>query len=170
MKYLFELNTDLFETNILNLRVVIGVVVTVIGDVVKIILDDRKTIIIAKLEEADQAAREMETKLAESRENLILAKRKVQEILIQAEKTIERETSILQKQLDADLDSLTVKFCQSVYLEQRRIVKFISQQIIQVSLQNASSKLKKLLSISKSIELNEGYIRDNFLTLYSNKQ
>jgi F0F1-type ATP synthase membrane subunit b/b' len=56
----FGIKTDLFETNILNLRVVLGIVVTFVGDALRTLLDQRKQIILLTLQEVDQKAKEVQ--------------------------------------------------------------------------------------------------------------
>jgi len=76
----FGINTDIFETNILNLAVVIGVVVTFVGGNLTAILDERKNTIVNNLQEATQRALEAEEKLNQARTQLEAAKTKAQEI------------------------------------------------------------------------------------------
>jgi len=76
----FGINTDIFETNIINLAAVIGVVVTQVGGGLTAILDDRKNTIVNNLQEATQRALEAEEKLNQARTQLELAKTKAKEI------------------------------------------------------------------------------------------
>lgn len=76
----FGINTNIFETNIINLSVVVGVVVTFVGNNLTAILDERKKTIINNLEEATQRALEAEQKLSLARTQLEQAKKKAEEI------------------------------------------------------------------------------------------
>ena len=76
----FGINTNIFETNIINLAVVVGVVVTFVGNNLSTILDERKKTIINNLEEATQRALEAEQKLSLARTQLEQAKKKAEEI------------------------------------------------------------------------------------------
>jgi F-type H+-transporting ATPase subunit b len=76
----FGINTDIFETNILNLAVVIGCVVTFVGGNLTAILDERKNTIVNNLQEATQRALEAEEKLNQARTQLETAKTKAEEI------------------------------------------------------------------------------------------
>jgi F-type H+-transporting ATPase subunit b len=76
----FGINTDIFETNILNLAVVVGVVVTFVGGNLTAILDERKNTIVNNLQEATQRALDAEEKLNQARTQLEAAKIKAQEI------------------------------------------------------------------------------------------
>ena len=66
MRQGFGFNTDLFETNVLNLAVVVGIVVTVVGDAVQSLLDQRRQNILSTLAEADKKAREAQKRLEEA--------------------------------------------------------------------------------------------------------
>ena len=72
----FGINTDIFETNIINLAAVIGIVVSFVGSNLTAILDDRKKTILNNLQEATQRALEAEEKLNQARLQLESAKKK----------------------------------------------------------------------------------------------
>jgi F-type H+-transporting ATPase subunit b len=76
----FGINTNIFETNIINLAAVIGVVISFVGSNLTAILDDRKKTIINNLEEANQRAIEAAEKLAIAKTQLETAKNKAKEI------------------------------------------------------------------------------------------
>jgi F-type H+-transporting ATPase subunit b len=67
MRHGFGLNTILFETNILNLIVVVRIVVTVVGDALRNLLDQRRKVILSTLQEADKKAREAQNRLEEAK-------------------------------------------------------------------------------------------------------
>lgn len=76
----FGINTNIFETNIINLAAVIGVVISFVGSNLTAILDDRKKTIVNNLEEANQRAIEAAEKLSIARAQLETAKKKAKEI------------------------------------------------------------------------------------------
>jgi F-type H+-transporting ATPase subunit b len=76
----FGINTNIFETNIINLAAVIGIVISFVGSNFTALLDDRKKTIINNLQEANQRAIEAEEKLNQARALLESAKKKAQEI------------------------------------------------------------------------------------------
>lgn len=86
----FGINTNIFETNIINLAAVVGIVVSFVGNNLSALLDDRKKTILSNLEEANQRALEAQEKLNKAKANLELAKKKAQEI---REEGIARATS-----------------------------------------------------------------------------
>jgi F-type H+-transporting ATPase subunit b len=76
----FGINTNILETNLINLAAVIGVVISFVGGNLTAILDDRKKTIVNNLQEATQRALEAEEKLNLARTQLESAKKKAQEI------------------------------------------------------------------------------------------
>ena len=62
----FGFNTNLLETNVLNLSVVVAVVVIYIGDALKSLLANRKQTILNNFQEADKRALEAENRLKEA--------------------------------------------------------------------------------------------------------
>ncbi len=76
----FGINTNIFETNIINLAVVIGIVISFVGSNLTALLEDRKKTIVNNLQEANQRALEAQEKLNQARAQLELAKKKAQEI------------------------------------------------------------------------------------------
>jgi len=69
-------NTNILETNIINLSVVIGVVVSFGGDALRSLLENRKQTILNNLREADQRANEAQEKLSQARTQLEFAEKK----------------------------------------------------------------------------------------------
>lgn len=76
----FGINTNIFETNIINLAAVIGVVISFVGSNLTAILDERKKTIVNNLEEANQRALEAAEKLTIAKTQLEAAKKKAKEI------------------------------------------------------------------------------------------
>jgi PII-like signaling protein len=57
MRHGFGFNTNLLETNVLNLSVVVRIVVKVVGDALRELLDQRRKAIVSTLTEADKKKR-----------------------------------------------------------------------------------------------------------------
>jgi F-type H+-transporting ATPase subunit b len=76
----FGINTNIFETNIINLAVVVGIVVSFVGNNLSALLDDRKKTILSNLEEANQRALEAQEKFNNAKAQLGFANKKAQEI------------------------------------------------------------------------------------------
>jgi F-type H+-transporting ATPase subunit b len=166
----FGVNTNLLETNVLNLAVVVGVVIKVVGDSLRSLLDQRRQTILSTLREADLKAKEAKERLEAAQRTLDEARLRVQEIRIQTVQAIEREKSIAQKQLEADLHRLRDRRDQAIQLERQRTIQLISHQISNLALNSAENILLNALgsqssSGSKQKELNEMHVRKTFCQL-----
>jgi F-type H+-transporting ATPase subunit b len=166
----FGLNTNLLETNVLNLAVVVGVVVKVVGDSLRSLLDQRRRTILSTLQEADLKAKEAKQRLEAAQRTLEEARSRVQEIRIQTVQAIEREKSAAQKQLEGDLRRLREGRDQAIQLERQRATQFISYQISTLALNSAEDILwntlnSKSTSSVKQKELNEMYVRETLCQL-----
>ncbi len=76
----FGFNTNIFETNVINLAAVIAIVISFVGPNLTNLLEERKKTILNNLEEANQRALEAQQRLTEARAQLDLAKTKAQKI------------------------------------------------------------------------------------------
>jgi F-type H+-transporting ATPase subunit b len=137
----FGINTNILETNIINLSVVIGVVVSFGGDALRSLLDNRKETILANLQEADLRAKEAQEKLAAARLQLEQAQAKAKEIRQQGTITAEQEKQLCIKQAEADMARLEDVKQQTLRLQQQRAMSQVSQQVIALALQKVREKL-----------------------------
>ena len=72
----YGINTNIFETNVINLAAVVAVVVSFVGKNLSALLDERKKTIFSNLEEANLRAKEAQEKLAFAKSQLELAQKK----------------------------------------------------------------------------------------------
>jgi len=90
----FGINTNIFETNLINLAAVIGIVVSFAGSNLNALLEDRRKTILSNLEEANQRAIKAQEKLQNAKAQLELSKKKAQEI---REEGVSRASNEIQK-------------------------------------------------------------------------
>lgn len=98
----FGLNTNILETNVINLAVVIGVVVSFVGDAVRELLKNRKQTILDNLREADNRALEAQEKLTEAKNQFELAQQKAKEIREQGLIAAEQDKNLAIKQAEEE--------------------------------------------------------------------
>jgi F-type H+-transporting ATPase subunit b len=166
----FGFKTDLFETNILNLAVVVAVVITFVGDALRTLLDQRREIILLTLQEVDQKARRVQAQLERARELVETSRLRAQEIQTQTIKTIEQEEITIQEQLKEDLARLQESGRQRIQLERQRIIQTIAQQVANITLIMVENTLltafgRQGKAIAKQKELNDMHVRDTFRQL-----
>ena len=166
----FGFNTNLLETNVLNLAVVIGVVIKVVGDSLRSLLEQRRKTILSTLQEADLKAREAKQRLEAAQRTLEEARSRVQEIRMQTIQAVEREKSAAQEQLERDLNRLRNRRDQAIQLERQRETQLVSYQVFSLALNSAEDILLNALrsqgpSNWKQKELNEMHVRKTFCQL-----
>jgi F-type H+-transporting ATPase subunit b len=170
IRYSFGLNTNLFETNVLNLAVVVGIVVTVVGDALRTLLDQRRQVILSMLQEADKKARDSQKRLEDARRAVEMARLLAQEIRTQATQVIEQESLIRQKQLEEDFQRLQERRSQSIVLARQQAIQSIVNEVSQLAVASAENILLDALGPNGKIylkqkDLNEIHMRENFYKL-----
>lgn len=76
----FGINTNIFETNVINLAAVVAVVISFVGKNLSALLEERKKTIVSNLQEASQRAMEAQEKLSQAKAQLELAQKKAKDI------------------------------------------------------------------------------------------
>jgi F-type H+-transporting ATPase subunit b len=152
------------------LAVVIGVVIKVVGDSLRSLLEQRRRTILSTLQEADLKAKEANQRLEAAQRTLEEARSRVQEIRIQTVQAVEREKSVAQSRLERDLRRLRDRRDQAIQIERQRTTQLISYQVSSLALNSAETILLNSLnpqeaSNLKQKELNEMYVRKTFCQL-----
>ena len=168
----FGLNTNILETNVLNLLVVFWVVVTFVGDAFRTTLDQRRETVLSTLQEADQKIREAQELLEKARKAVETARTRAQEIRAQADQLAEQESVAIQKQLKRDLQRLIERGRQTINLEKQSALQSIAKNVARLALNSAEKSLIADLKpkgpiSSKQKELNEMHVSETFLQLKS---
>jgi F-type H+-transporting ATPase subunit b len=163
----FGLNTNLFETNVFNLAVVLGIVVTVVGDAFSNLLDQRRRIILRTLKETDEKVIDAQKRLEKSRKAVEVSRLRARSIRAQANRMADLENSIVRQQLKDDLARLQEKSRQTLQYERQRKIQSIVKNIADASLASAENILLEILWTqgqgrvsSRQKKLNEIHVRE----------
>ncbi len=140
----FGINTNIFETNVINLAAVVAIVISFVGKNLSSLLEDRKKNILSNLQEASLRATEAQEKLAQAKAQLELAQKKAKEI---------REEGILKATQE-------VKNCVSQHEQRLSLLEDFKQETIQFYQQKAFKQaymyvISRIMSIVKE-RLNSG--------------
>lgn len=138
----FGFNTNILETNVINLAVVIAIVVSVVGDAVRELLKNRKETIISNLREADRRASEALEKLTSAQAQLEEAKTKAEEIRNQGIFAAEQEKALCIKQAEEEKTRLIQGKHDTIRLQQQKAIDQISQQIISLAIEQVRVKFQ----------------------------
>ena len=118
----FGFNTNLLETNILNLAVVLPLVFSLGKDTLTSILDTRREKILSSLRSADDRFKQAQLELDAAKSELALAAEKVKEIQSEGQKTLEAlrlEETKRYEELHQRFDDLKEE---TVRLEEEKVV------------------------------------------------
>ena len=138
----FGINTNIFETNVINLAVVITVVISFVGDAVRELLDNRKKTILQNICAADARAQEVQEKIQQAMAQLQAAEKKASEIRSQGLVSADREKKLCIQQAEEEATRLKQVKEDTIRLQQQKAIQQISQQIVVLSLQQVREKLQ----------------------------
>lgn len=163
----FGFNTNVLETNILNLAVVWWVVLTVVVDSLNTLLADRKR----RLNDVDVALRLKLDTLAKQKE---LFQKSVEEAQEQAKRIREKAVrdavqagALVTEQMENEWQQILERSNQAVQIARQRAKAAITKQTVQLVLRSVQTNLSSRLipddgSTSKQVALNEQYVRTVF--------
>ena len=141
----FGFNGNILETNILNLSVVIGIVVSFGGDALKALLENRRQTVLSTLEQANQRAKEAKQRLEEAITQLTAAERKAEDIRQQGFLAAEKEKKDLLAQTEGDVKRLEESKEETIALQQQKAVAQVSRAVVKLALTRVRDKLTSRL-------------------------
>ena len=144
----FGFNTNILETNVLNLAVVLAIVITYVGDALRGLLANRKQTILNNFREADQRASEAQDRLNQARLQLEKAKTKADEISQQAIFTVDQEKKQILLQTQEDIKRLSILQQETLKFEQQKAQNELAQKLVRLALQQVREKLQQRLNSS----------------------
>ena len=133
----FGFNTNILETNVLNLAVVVPAVFVLGKDTLTSILETRREKILASLRSADDRFKAAQLELDAAKSELARAKDKVAEIQAEGRQTI----SALRLEEEKRFAEVSVRFSslkeETIRLEEEKVVNTFRQQLISVAFEKA---------------------------------
>ena len=154
----FGINTNIFETNIINLAAVIGIVVSFVGSNLTALLEDRKKTIVNNLQEANQRAIEAQEKLNQARTQLELAKKKAQEIREEGIQRATQEINTVVSQHEIRLAKLDEFKEETLSFYQQKAFKEAYLYVISRIMTRVREKLNSGLDSTYHVVVNNFYV------------
>lgn len=153
-----QFNTNLLETNVINLVVVIGIVISFVGDALKSLLNNRQNLILSNLEEADKKAANAEKKLIDVRSRFEAAKIKAQEIKDQSINTVKKDKIHFQTKTQEAIQKLKILKTETLAFQQQKALNILSKKVIALSLTQVKEKLRSRHDLKFQNAINNFYI------------
>ena len=144
----FGFNGNILETNILNLGVVLGIVVSLGGDTLRSLLSNRQEGISKNLQQAEERAQEAKQRVLEAKSQLEKAQKKAVEINEQGKATVDKEKKDSVNRKKEELFRLTEKKEQILHVEEQKAVSQVYNQLVKRVMDEAKNKLLRLDSQS----------------------
>lgn len=154
----FGINTNILETNIINLAAVIGIVVSFVGNNLTAILDDRKKTILNNLQEATQRALEAEEKLNQARTQLESAKKKAEEIRQEGVSRATQEINTVVNQHEIRLSKLQEFKEETLSFYQQKAFKEAYLYVISRIMTRVRERLNSGLDSTYHVVVNNFYV------------
>jgi F-type H+-transporting ATPase subunit b len=139
----FGINTNILDTNVLNLAVVLAIVISVLGDAVRDLLSNRRRTIMANLTAADDKAQEIVDRLDAARRQLDEARQAALEIRREALDAAEREKANTIAQAEAEGQRLQTLCDDRLRFQLQKATERVSRRIIAGSVEDALKSLER---------------------------
>jgi F-type H+-transporting ATPase subunit b len=148
----FGINTNLLETNVINLAVVVGVLIYFGGDVLTSLLTNRKETIMKSITDAEVRFQDATDKLNNAKEQLELAKTKAAEIRAQGLVTAEQGAKTLLERAEEDIKRLEETKQTTIRVEEEKAVNQVCEKVSRLALSKAITKVKTRLAKDKNLQ------------------
>nr|AMN09148.1 ATP synthase CF0 B subunit [Rotundella rotunda] len=154
----FGINTNIFDTNIINLAAVVAVVISFVGQNLTALLEDRKKTILGNLEEASLRAAEAQERLKGAKAQLELAKKKAKEIREDGVLRAQGEVNNCVTQHEARLSQLDEFKNETVQFYQQKAFKQAYMYVIGRIMSRVKERLNSGLDSTYHVVVNNFYV------------
>lgn len=142
----FGINTDIFETNIINLIIFVGALVVYGSKFLSEVLSNRQQKVVSSIQEAEDRLQQAEVRLAEAQKQLDQITMVVDSIKTEAQTAgTTLQTSILMQGKE-DIERLTANAKLTISNTEVQVKRQILQQITALTIQRVSSQFKDVLN------------------------
>lgn len=142
----FGINLDIFEANLINLIIVIGVLFYFGRGFVGNILNERRSGIEQAIKEAEQRQKDAAAALADQQQKLTQAQTEAEHILAQAETTAKAAKETILAQATLDVERMKADSGREVETERQKVIGELRGVIAARALQKVESQLAGGLS------------------------
>lgn len=137
----FGLNTNILETNLVNLAIVVGILVYFGRGLLTKTLGDRRSAIETAIKEAEERRQQAASRLAEEQQKLAQAQQEATRIRAAAEERAAAARAAILEQSERDIERLRESVSQDVDAERARAIAELRQRVTAMALQKAEADL-----------------------------
>jgi F-type H+-transporting ATPase subunit b len=140
------LNTDIFEANLINLAIVIGVVVYFGKDFLGKVLSERSAAITAEIKESETRKQTALQTQSEQEQKIAQAEAEAQKIVSTAEEGAKKTTAEILAQAVLEIERLEASASQDTNSSQERAIAELRQRVVELSLKQVEQELQAQLT------------------------
>jgi F-type H+-transporting ATPase subunit b len=142
----FGLNLDLFETNIINLAILVGVLVVFGRKLLTNILNERQAAIATAIQEAEQRAQQAASALSQVQEKLTQAQAEAQRIRQASEESAKNAKEAILAKAVVDVQRLKESAAADLNTERDKAIAQLRSRVVAMALQKAEAQLRGSIS------------------------
>ena len=143
----FGINTDIFDTNIINLAVLWAIILYAGSDFLTSTLSDRQQKIVTALQEAEEQLSYSKARLAEAEKQVAQTETSITEIKAEAEAAAQTLKESILQEGKKDIESIALKGKSNIAVLEANVRAQIQQTIADLALKRVVSKLKQNLTL-----------------------
>jgi F-type H+-transporting ATPase subunit b len=141
-----SLNTDIFETNVINITLLVGGLFYLLSGALSESLSERQQKILGAIQESEERLQEAEKRLTESETQLTQAQMVIDSIKSDAEKTASQVKSSILTDGKAEIERLTSTAKSQINTIEARVRKQISDYVVTLALKRITMQLEGKLN------------------------
>lgn len=142
----FGINFDIFETNLINLAIVIGVLIYFGKGFLGSKLEERREAIESAIKDAEARQKKAASALAEQQQKLQMAKKEAEKIKSDAKTNAEAAREAVLAQSAKDIERLKAATQQDMSSQQERVMQELRQRVSAMAMEKVRSRLPDVLN------------------------
>jgi F-type H+-transporting ATPase subunit b len=143
----FGINTDIFDTNIINIALLWAIILYAGSDFLSSTLSDRQQKSVTALQEAEEQLSYSKARLAEAEKQIAQTETSINQIKVDAEAAAQTLKESILQDGKKEIESITLKGKSSISVLEAQVKSQIQQTIADLALKRVVSKLKQNLTL-----------------------
>jgi len=140
------LNPDIFETNVINITILLGGIIYLGSNALSSALEERQQKILGAIQQAEERLQQAVARLAESEKQLDQAQLVIDSIKTDAEKTAQQVKNAILNDGKLEIERLTSTVKSQVATVEAKVRKQISDYVVTLALQRVTLQLEGKLT------------------------
>jgi F-type H+-transporting ATPase subunit b len=140
------LNPDIFETNVINITILLGGIIYLGSNALSAALTERQQKILGAIQEAEERLQQAISRLAESEKQLSQAQIVIDSIKVDAERTAQQVKSSILNDGKEEIERLTSSAKSQIVTIEAKVRKQISDYVIALALKRVTLQLEGKLT------------------------